>query len=117
MATHTILFSWQRSLPVCVKTSPNHFVDFVPYLGGMQQNGTIESFVPVFMTPSGGANMGGFFLILGAGDKLHGMAESDDWLGHITRANVHLQGLALLQGVTGDELYRRFELWSQFVES
>ena len=53
MSGNVIVFGWKRSLPGREKISAQHFQDFLQYLGGEKQKGTIESFEPVFLEPNG----------------------------------------------------------------
>jgi len=40
---------------------------------------------------------------------------SDDWVMHMTRASIHLDGSGAVRGVTGDELMGRMDLWTSLL--
>ena len=77
-----------------------NFAEFVQYLGGLQQRGTIQAFEIVFLDPHGG-DLNGFFLMRGEPSKLDALVGSHDWITHTVRAMLHLQGFGAVRGVTG----------------
>ena len=110
MSANAIFFAWNRSLPGREHLSGEHFSDFVAYLGGLQKAGSIQSFEPVLLNPHGG-DMNGFFLIRGDSSKLDSVMASDDWVRHMTRAAMHLDGSGAVSAVYGDAVLQRMELW------
>jgi hypothetical protein len=111
MAANALFFAWNRSIPGRERESAAHFEEFVGYLTGLQDAGTIDSFDAVFLNPHGG-DMNGFFLIRGDHDNLNGVMSSDEWVTHMTRAGLHLEGSGAIRGVTGDLIGARMQLWS-----
>lgn len=114
MATNAVLFAWNRSIPGREKLSAEHFAEFMQYLGGLQVQGAIQAFDPVFLDAHGG-DLNGFFLIRGESSRLDGMLASNDWVTHVTRAALHLEGCGVVRGVTGDLLMQRMTLWTQLL--
>ena len=116
MASSVILFGWNRSIPGREKVSAGHFDEFVKYVGGLQQKGTIESFDVVFLDAHGG-DLNGFFLIKGESAKLDTLRSTTEWITHITRASLHLEGVGVIQGVTGDEIAKTMAIWTGAIPS
>jgi hypothetical protein len=114
MSSNAIFFAWNRSLPGREVIGSEHFNDFVAYLGALQKAGSIQSFEPVFLNPHGG-DMNGFFLIRGDSAKLDAVMASVDWVRHMVRATMHLEGAGAVRAVTGDELMQRMELWRSLI--
>lgn len=114
MATNAVLFAWNRSIPGREKLSAEHFAEFMQYLGGLQSQGAIQAFDPVFLDAHGG-DLNGFFLIRGEGSRLDGVLASEAWVTHITRAMLHLEGCGVVRGVTGDLLMQRMALWTRLL--
>ncbi|UCG99048.1 MAG: hypothetical protein JSW31_08515 [Burkholderiales bacterium] len=114
MSSNAIFFAWNRSLPGRERISGEHFSDFVGYLGGLQKAGSIQSFEVVFLNPHGG-DMNGFFLIRGDSGKLDALISGDDWVRHMTRAAMHLDGSGAVRAVTGDAVMQRMELWRSLI--
>ena len=110
MSENVIFFGWNYAIPGREKVSGEHFQEFVQYLTGLQKNGTIQSFDPVFLNLHGG-DMNGFFLIKGDEKKLNVLIESEEWLKHMFRAGLHLHGMGVIKGVTGDALNERMQMW------
>jgi len=116
MGTNAILFGWNRSIPGREKVSAQHFEEFVKYLGGLQQKGAIQSFDVVFLDAHGG-DLNGFFLIKGDSTKLDVLVGTTEWITHITRAELHLDGSGVVRGITGDEIMGRMALWTSLIPS
>jgi hypothetical protein len=111
MKPNVIFFAWNRPVPGREQTSGEHFQEFVQYLIGLQQDGKIDAFQPVLLDVHGG-DMNGFFLISGSTDQLLALASSEEWITHMTRAAIHLNGAGAVFGATGDALSQRMDLWS-----
>jgi hypothetical protein len=116
MASNTILFGWNRSIPGREHLSGKHFEDFVTYLGGLQQKGAIQGFDIVFLDTHGG-DLNGFFLIKGDSAKLDALIAGTEWVTHMTRASLHLEGAGSVRGVTGNDVMARMALWTSLLPS
>jgi hypothetical protein len=116
MGSSVILFGWNRSLPGREKVSAAHFEDFVKYLEGLRQNSAIQAFDIVFLDAHGG-DLNGFFLIRGESPKLDTLVSTTEWITHITRATLHLEGAGVIRGVTGDEIMKRMAIWTSAIPS
>ena len=114
MGSNVIFFGWNRSIPGRERLSAEHFQEFVQYLAGLERNGAIQSFEVVFLDPDGG-DMNGFFLIRGESGKLGELAASADWMTHMTRAALHLEGSGVVTGMTGDAVTERMKLWTSLL--
>ena len=114
MGSNVIFFGWDRALPGRERISAEHFQDFVKYLGGLQQKGSIQSFETVFLNNHGG-DMNGFFLIRGATEKLDTLISSEDWQTHMMRAALHLQSSGVVRGRTGDLVMKMMETWTKLI--
>lgn len=112
MSTNVLFFAWNRSIPGRERISAEHFQQFVSYLGGLQQKGAIQSFDAVFLDAHGG-DLNGFFLIRADGGKLDALVSSTEWVTHMMRAVLHLQGAGAVRGVTGAMVAERMELWTR----
>ena len=111
MSTHVVFFGWNRSIPSREKTSAAHFQEFIGYLGELQKRGTIQSFDTVFLDAHGG-DLNGFILLRGESGKLDQMIASTEWVTHTTRAQMHLEGVGVTRGVSGDLVTERMNLWT-----
>ena len=114
MSSNVVFFAWNRPIPGRERLSAEHFEEFVRYLGGLQKQGTIESFDPVLLDSHGG-DMNGFFLIKGESAKLDALLSGKDWVTHMTRALLHLEGSGAVRGVTGKSLTERMDFWRKSI--
>lgn len=112
MSANAILFGWNRSLPGREALSAQHFQEFSQFLQAQKESGAIESFEPVLIQPYGGT-FNGFFYIRGEPGKLAALTASTEWLQHQIRAGLHLDGVALLRGVTGPTVGEYMAMWMQ----
>jgi hypothetical protein len=111
MSSNALFFGWNRPVAGREKMSAEHFGSFVQYLGGLQKKGTIKSFDTVFLDPHGG-DLNGFFLMRGEPSQLDALMSRPEWIAHVTRASIHLEGSGVMRGVTGDLIQPRMELWT-----
>ena len=116
MASNIMLFGWNRSIPGREKIGAQHFEEFVKYLDALHQTGAIQGFEIVFLDPHGG-DLNGFFLIRGDSAELDALISSSEWIAHITRAALHLDGAGVIRGVTGNEVMERMALWTSLIPS
>jgi hypothetical protein len=112
MGKNVIFFAWNRSVPGREQISGEHFQEFVAYLSGQAAGGGIQGFDVCFLDPHGG-DLNGFFLIRGESANLDALTSSQEWVEHMTRASIHLQGSGSVRGVTGDLVMQRMELWTK----
>ena len=112
MRSNAIFFGWNRWIPGREPVSAQHFQTFSEYLGRLQQSGDIASFEAVFLDPHGG-DLNGFFLIRGDAGKLDALMSSNDWITHMTRALLHLEGSGAIRAATGPSIQARMEVWTK----
>ena len=82
------------------------FGEWVEMLGGAKTKGAIKDFTPVFLNPHGG-DLGGFFLITGEPTKLDAFTTSEDFQKAMTRAQIAVDGMGLVRGLTGEEIAKQ----------
>ena len=66
---------------------------------------------------SHGGDLNGFFLIKGESAKLDALISTNEWVTHIARASLHLNGSGVIRGTTGNEAMERMALWTSVVPS
>ena len=116
MGTNVVLFGWSRSNPGREHLSAAHFEEFVKYLNGRKQAKAIEDYEIVFLDAHGG-DLGGFFLVKAESDKLDALVSSAEWVTQMTRAQMHLENVGVIRGVTGSRIAERMALWSGMIPS
>jgi hypothetical protein len=112
MASNAIFFGWKRSVPGREQVTLEHFQQYVGWLNELKAKGTIADWQLSFLRPHGG-DLGGFLMIHGDTQKLHGLAESPEWIEHLTRGMHHLEGSGYVFADTGAEAFKRMETWTK----
>lgn len=110
MGDGVIFYGWNRVIPGKEQAGGELFQEFLGYLGGLQGSGVIDSFQPVFLSLHGG-DLNGFVMITGEPTKLNELRATDEWLRYVIRAALHLEGVGVVPGVTGDLLSQQMEVW------
>ena len=88
------------------------FNEFVEYLTGLQEDGTIESWEPFFLEPHGG-DLGGFFVVRGERDSIAGVRTSDEMERLTTRAQLIVENFGVVGAQTGERIGAQMELFLQ----
>ena len=115
MATDVIFMGWNRAVPGREAQAGQHFQEYLGYLGKLQQTAQIESFEAVLLSPHGG-DLNGFFLLRGDSAKLNALPETTEWVTHVTRANVNLEGFGTVRGVTGEGVMAWMATWAEVMQ-
>ena len=112
MATDLIFVGWDRAVPGREEASGVHFQEFLGYLGGLIQAGTIESFEPVLLSHHGG-DLNGFVLIRGDAAQLAALQATKEWVAHATRGGYNMEGFGVVHGVTGEGVAAWMAGWAE----
>lgn len=75
------------------------------YFGGLQQEGVIESFEPVMLSPHGG-DLAGFVLVRGEEEKLARILATDEWRVLATRADYVAEHFGVVRAWLGGQAAR-----------
>jgi hypothetical protein len=114
MSSNVIFMGWDRPTPGSEAQSGQLFQDFLQYLGGLQQAGSIQSFETVLLGPHGG-DLNGFFLIHGDAAKLDALQSSDEWLDWSIRGGITMEGLGIVRGATGELVMKQMARWNELL--
>jgi hypothetical protein len=116
MATDVVFMGWDRSVPGREAMSAEHFQEVLGWLGGLQQAGKIESFESVLLVQHGG-DLNGFMLIRGSKAQIDTVTGTEEWMDHITRGGIHLEGFGVVRGVTGEGVMDWMGRWGRLIAS
>ena len=114
MGNDVLLYGWNRPVYGREKESAVLFQEFSQYLGGLQQQGAIDSIETVFLNAHGG-DMNGFTLVRGEIAKLQEIQRSQEFILYMTKAGMIMEGGGLISGVTGDLIMERMALWMSLI--
>jgi hypothetical protein len=104
MADAGIFLGWGEVVRGREPQAVEAFNETVAFLAARQEDGTIESFEPVFLEPHGG-DLNGFLLIRGEVSKLAALRTSEEFSQLVLRATLYVDGI----GVVGADLAERLE--------
>jgi hypothetical protein len=90
------------------------FNEVLAYYGRLQQEGTIESFEPVFLEPHGG-DLEGFVLLRGSEEKLAQLRVDDEFVRLSTRGGMIVDGFGVAGAVLGDGLQAAIETYQEAI--
>lgn len=110
MADRVIFIGWTNAVRGREQTSEKVFREAMEYWGRLQAAGEIESADAVLLDAHGG-DLGGFFLLKGEAEKLARVRASEEMQRLMVRAEVIVDGLGAVGGVTGDALVRQMGLF------
>jgi hypothetical protein len=105
MADHAIFLGWGEVIAGRERKAEMVFGEGIAYFTGLQEQGTIESFEPVFLRPHGG-DLGGFMLIRGERGALHAMLASPEWERLSTRVQAIVHRYGVVDAFLGAETMR-----------
>jgi hypothetical protein len=106
MADSGLFIGWGEIVRGREAEAVEHFNATIEYFSGLQADGTIESFEPVFLEPHGG-DLGGFFFIRGEAERLAALRLDDDFDAVIQKATLIADKLGVVGAVTGARLERQ----------
>jgi hypothetical protein len=90
------------------------FNEALAYYGGLQQNGSIESFDTVILEPHGG-DLAGFFILRGSEEGLAQLRVDDEFVRVSTRAGLVVERLGVVGAALGDGLQDSIAVYQQAV--
>lgn len=112
MADAGLFVGWGEVVRGRESEAINTFNETLAYYGRLQEEGTIESFEPVFLEPHGG-DLSGFILVRGDAEKLASLRVSEEFAQFATKATLIVENF----GIVGADLAERLERQMQFYSS
>lgn len=103
MADSILFLGWGFPVRGRERQAQNVFQESVEYWGRLQSEGKIESLQVAFLTPHGG-DLNGFAILQGEAEALDEIQRSEEFAVMLTRANLIVESLGVVTGITGDEL-------------
>jgi hypothetical protein len=88
------------------------FNEFVEFCGRLQGDGELESFEICFLEPHGG-DLAGFILLRGETAQMDALRDHDEFLHHMTRADLHVEGLGVVSAALGDGIARQMAIYQE----
>ena len=114
MADSVVFVGWDKAYAGHEKAALEAFNSTVGFWMKQVQAGNAESFEPIILDRHGG-DLNGFFLIRGNAAKLHAIVQSDEWRDLLIRADLHVGGIGVIAGWTGEGVAREMGRWQKLI--
>jgi hypothetical protein len=96
MADRLLFISWGRVVAGREELALEVFNETVGLYGRLQQDGRIEGFDTVLLTPTGGTE--GYFEIHGTAEQLAALREDAEWQRNIVDATLIVEDMSVVEG-------------------
>ena len=96
MADRLLFISWGRVVAGREEIALEVFNESVGLYGRLQQDGRIEGFDTVLLTPTGGIE--GYFQVHGSAEQLAALREDADWQRSIVDASLIVEDMSVVDG-------------------
>lgn len=106
MANDVVLIGWNRAVVGRELEAAELFGHSIGFYEAQKRAGNLASYEAFFLDPHGG-DMNGFILLRGDRGKLDGLLASDEFNAITTKAIVHLEGVGVIRGITGELVQQR----------
>jgi hypothetical protein len=90
------------------------FNEFLAYFTRLQEEGTVDSFEPVFLEPHGG-DLNGFILVRGEAEKLAALRVGEEFTQFTLRATLIVNGFGVVGADMAERLQRQMEYYIEQV--
>ena len=90
------------------------FNSTIEYFTGLQSDGTIESFEPVFLEQHGG-DLNGFFFVRGDAERLSALRVDEEFEAVILRAGLIVENIGVVGAAMGARLQRQMESYTEAI--
>ena len=88
------------------------FNETVGFLGQLQGDGRIEDFELCLLEPHGG-DLAGFMLLRGSLAQMDALSDDDEFLRHMTRADLHVENLGVIRASLGERIARGMAIYQE----
>ena len=92
------------------------FNEIVEYFGQLQGGERIESFEICFLDPHGG-DLAGFMLLRGSTEQMDAVRSDDEFLRHMTRADLHVENLGMIGASLGEGIARGMAIYQEEISA
>ena len=114
MADSALFIGWGEVVRGREAEGVERFSATIDYFAGLQEDGSIESFEPVFLEPHGG-DLQGFFLVRGDAGKLSALRVEEEFQAVITRAGLVVDNIGVVGASLGARLERQMGVYTEAI--
>ena len=114
MADRVLFIGWGESTPGREERGLEVFNEAMGILWRMQQEGRIEKFDVVLLTPNGG-DLDGCITVHGSAEQIAAFREDEEFLRNTMDASNIVRGLRHVDGYTNEGVARMMEMYQQSI--
>jgi hypothetical protein len=111
MADRVLVVSWGAPVPGREERGLEVFNEALGILGRMQQDGRLESFDVVLLSPNGGLN--GYIEAHGSAEQLAMLVEDDEFRRNTVDASLIVENLSHVMGVTNEGVAQEMSMYQE----
>jgi hypothetical protein len=115
MAEAALFIGWGAAVRGREAKGLEVFGEGAQFFGQLQQEGDLEGFDTVLLSPHGG-DLYGFFLLRGTNAQLGELQQREDFARLIARAGLVVEGLGLVPGVVDEGLQQQIGIYQAAVQ-
>jgi hypothetical protein len=112
MADSGLFIGWGQVVRGREGAAVDGFNEFVQFCGQLQDDGRLESFEICFLEPHGG-DLAGFILLRGETAQMDSLRDDDEFLRHMTRADLHVERLGIVSAALGENIARQMTIYTE----
>jgi hypothetical protein len=113
VADRVLFISWGANQTGREERGLEVFNDALAYYGRMQEQGRIERFDVVLLSPNGA--LGGYMELHGTADQLATIQEEEEYQRILIAAGLIVEDLRAVQGYTGADLGRQIQMYQEAI--
>jgi hypothetical protein len=113
MANRVLVISWGTPVRGREERGLEVFDEAIGLFGKMQQDGRIERFDVVLLSPNGELN--GYIELHGSAEQIAALGSDEEFERNTVQANLVVDGLRHTEGVTDEEIARQMALYREAV--
>jgi hypothetical protein len=114
MADSALLMRWDRVVPGREQKGLALFGQALEYYGSLQSDGSIDSYEPILLDPTGTA-VNGLIVVRGSADQLDALRRQERYIDIVMQAQYLCQDFAVTHGYLDTELQARMGKWAQII--
>jgi hypothetical protein len=114
MPNAALILRWDRVVPGREPQALSLFGQALEYYGSLQSEGSIASYEPILMDPSG-SDLNGLIVIRGSADQLDALRRQDRFIEITMLATHQCEAFGVVNAHLGDELQARMARWAQII--
>jgi hypothetical protein len=113
MADRVLFVSWGMTVRGREERAMENFNEAVGLYGRMQQDGRIESFDIVLLSPNG--SLDGYMELHGSAEQIAALREDQEFIRIVTEASLIVDDLRMVDGYTGNAIAEQMAIYQEAI--